>query len=119
MTSIQFIIKIWVLIQCRYNYNISDIVQDLKGPIGVALSYSQYSYNESLSQSTIDMSEEWIKEFNHNSFCSKNESYRPKCKDVWKELNPVFRETVSTLEGNCTFDDLKEIKDYMIDIIDS
>ena len=41
---------------CCYNYNISDIVQDLRGPIGISLSYSQYSDNESLSQSNIEMS---------------------------------------------------------------
>ena len=32
-------------------------------------------------------------------------------------LDPIFREIFSTLEGNCTFNDIKEIKDCIIDII--
>ena len=42
---------------------------------------------------------------------------RPNSKDAWEVLNHVFRQICSTLEGNCTFNDIKEIKAYMTDII--
>ena len=81
------------------NYNISDIVKELKASMGIGLSLSQYSGNKSFSEEAIDLFQELVNQFKHNLFLSKNETYGPHSSEVWKDFNLVFREIISILEG--------------------
>ena len=48
-----------------------------------------------------------------NSAFERNNQCRPHKRNVYEELNPVFKELVQALELNCSFDDIKRIKDSM------
>ena len=56
-------------------------------------------------------------QFEINASLFNNARSLPRQREVWKQLSPVFKEMVSILEQEGTFDRLTEIKQYMTNVV--
>ena len=102
---------------CCVNYNLDTIPYSKTNTCGEGLSIDVFNDNNTVTEFHVTVTDVLNDQFEINAASFNNARALPRQREVWKQLSPVFKEMVSILEHESSFDRLSEIKQYMTNVI--
>ena len=102
---------------CCVNYDLESIPQITTNTSGKGLSIDVFTDNNTVTEYHISVNDVLNDQFAINASLFNNARSLPRQREVWKQLSPVFKEMVSILEQEGSFDRLTEIKQFMTNVV--